>query len=66
MWSERAPQDVIETKIWPRLLAVAERLWSPADRRDYEEFRERWRRHRHRLTALGVDYGPADVREDEL
>jgi len=59
MWTEYAPEDVVDTKIWPRLTAIAERLWSPVDRRDFNDFRQRWLHHRHRLDALGVAYGPA-------
>ena len=58
MWTERTPEDVVETRIWPRLAAIAERLWSPADARDWDGFRARWLRHRDRLVRLGVDVGP--------
>ncbi len=58
MWTEYAPEDIVDTKIWPRLAGIAERLWSPADRRDFEDFRDRWQHHRSRLESLGVTVGP--------
>ncbi len=58
MWTEYAPEEIVDTKIWPRLAALAERLWSPADRRDFDDFRARWRHHKPRLEALGVTPGP--------
>ena len=30
MWSEMITKDNIDVRIWPRLFAIAERLWSPA------------------------------------
>ena len=34
LWSELVPADILDLKLWPRLYAVAERLWSPAAMRD--------------------------------
>ena len=31
LWTELAPAHTLDLKLWPRLYAVAERLWSPAD-----------------------------------
>jgi hexosaminidase len=58
MWTEYAPQETIDSKVFPRILAMAERLWSPKARNDYREFHKRVRRHYGRLDRLGVDYGP--------
>lgn len=58
MWTEYAPEEIVDTKIWPRLAALAERLWSPADRSDFFDFSRRWRIHKPRLEALGVTPGP--------
>jgi hexosaminidase len=57
MWTERAPRDVVDARIWPRLLAMAERLWVPGERRDFDAFRARVAHHYARLDALGVAYG---------
>ncbi len=58
MWSEHAPQEVVDAKMFPRTLAMAEVLWSPASGRDYKEFYARVQRHYARLNDLGVMYGP--------
>ena len=57
MWTERAPQSIVDAMIWPRLLAMAERLWAPADRRDWPEFRARAAAAAPRLRRLGIAYG---------
>ncbi|TLX47427.1 beta-N-acetylhexosaminidase [Pseudoalteromonas phenolica] len=31
MWSEMITKDNIDVRVWPRLFAIAERLWSPAE-----------------------------------
>lgn len=30
LWTELVPADALDSKLWPRLYVVAERLWSPA------------------------------------
>lgn len=61
MWSERAPQHSIDSKVFPRILAMAEVLWSPAERRDFAAFKQRVNREYPRLDALGVEYGMETV-----
>jgi len=34
LWAELVPASVLDLKLWPRLYAIAERLWSPAELRD--------------------------------
>jgi hexosaminidase len=57
MWTEHAPQETIDSKVFPRILALSEVLWSYPAERDYEEFQERVIHHLVRLDAIGVDYG---------
>jgi hexosaminidase len=40
-WTEIADERNIETRIWPRAAAIAERLWSPASRKDPEDMYNR-------------------------
>ncbi len=58
MWTEDAPQETVEGKLFPRLLALAEVLWSPAGLRVYPEFYARVQDHFTRLDRLNIKYGP--------
>lgn len=41
LWSEIINEDSIDRRLWPRAFAVAERLWSSAERRDEEAMYQR-------------------------
>jgi hexosaminidase len=56
MWTEHAPRDRIESMLYPRIVAFAERLWSPARRADFNDFRRRLDVHEKRLELMGVDF----------
>lgn len=57
MWTEYAPQETVDSKVFPRLLAISEVLWTYSNQREYPEFLKRVRYHYNRLDALGVSYG---------
>jgi hexosaminidase len=57
MWTERAPQETVDSKVFPRLVAMAECLWSFPENKDFANFHQRLQRHYQRLDALGVKYG---------
>ncbi|MFZ5519010.1 MAG: family 20 glycosylhydrolase [Candidatus Zhuqueibacterota bacterium] len=57
VWTERAPQPLVDQKVFPRLLAMSETLWSPAGGKEFREFHGRVRRHYNQLNFMGVDYG---------
>jgi hexosaminidase len=57
MWSEYAPQEYIDDRLFPRLLALSEVVWTYPAERNFEEFRQRVQRHYDRLDLLGVTYG---------
>jgi hexosaminidase len=61
MWTERAPQETIDSKVFPRILAMAEVLWTSDSTKDFKEFRKRMKIHLKRLDKLGVTYGPETV-----
>ena len=56
MWSERAPQHRIDMMLFPRLCAFCEVLWSPGDRRVWNDFTKRMEVHLKRLDNLNVKY----------
>jgi len=40
----------------PRIVAFAEKLWSPARRANFDDFRRRLAVHEKRLELMGVDF----------
>eukprot|EP01129_Flabellula_baltica_P007709 TRINITY_DN3012_c0_g1_i1.p1 TRINITY_DN3012_c0_g1~~TRINITY_DN3012_c0_g1_i1.p1 ORF type:complete len:522 (+),score=64.93 TRINITY_DN3012_c0_g1_i1:38-1603(+) len=54
MWTEQVDQHTIEQKIWPRALAIAERLWSDKSVADVQAAIPRLENHRDELIALGI------------
>ena len=57
LWTEEvATAERAEYMLMPRLCALAEALWSPADARDWESFKRRLKRHAARLDRLGIVY----------
>lgn len=58
VWTEHIPQDQFDAWAFPRLLAVAEVLWAPAEGKKYEEFAARVGWHEPRMKAIGIKYGP--------
>lgn len=61
MWTEHAPQHLVESKVYPRLTALAEVYWSGPGHtmRDgaYGDFLARLDHHYQRMDALGIEYG---------
>ena len=55
-WSEYTCNETeLQWKMWPRACATAEVLWSPAGKRDWNDFRRRMAQHRRRLLAQHVN-----------
>ena len=63
-WShiDREP-ELVDAQLFPRLLALAERGWSPASDRDWPDYRSRAQPHLLRLRQLGIHYHPLDLGE---
>lgn len=57
MWTEHAPQETVDSKVFPRMLALAEVLWTYPEQRNYAEFSKRVNEHYTRLDALGIRSG---------
>jgi hexosaminidase len=56
MWGEHVTPESIDSRIWPRLGAIAERLWSPRDVRDVPDMYRRLGVLRGRLELLGLGH----------
>lgn len=57
LWTEYMPHPRhVEYMAFPRMCALSEVLWSPADGRDYTDFRRRLDGHLPRLDRMGVNY----------
>lgn len=57
MWSERAPQESVDQKVFPRILAMAEVLWRYPEQRNYNVFKNLVRQNYSILNKLNVNYG---------
>jgi hexosaminidase len=57
LWTERAPQETVDSKLFPRILALAEVFWSDPKGRSYDEFYSRLQSYYPDMTALGIEYG---------
>jgi len=56
MWAEWVTPETIDSRIWPRTAAIAERLWSPREVRDVEDMYRRLAVVSVRLEELGLTH----------
>jgi hexosaminidase len=54
MWAEYVTPETVDSRLWPRAAAVAERLWSPAPVTDVEDLYRRLGRQEERLVHHGI------------
>lgn len=55
IWTEYVDGQTIDSRIWPRMAAIAERLWSPATVTDIPFMYQRLDLFRIRLAAWGIN-----------
>jgi hexosaminidase len=61
LWTEYMPDSRhVEYMAWPRLLAMAENLWTPKALKDFPQFEQRLAPALQRLDVQDVNYRPAD------
>ena len=56
MWGEQLDYNTVDSRIWPRTAAVAERLWSPASVRDVPDMYRRLAIVSLEIDALGLEH----------
>jgi hexosaminidase len=56
MWEEQTSSQSIDSRIWPRTAAVAERLWSPRNVNDVDDMYRRLAVEALRLESLGLTH----------
>ena len=62
MWAELVSSETVDSRVWPRMAAIAERYWSPAEVRDVDSMYQRMAVVSRELEWTGVkhraNYGP--------
>ncbi len=56
MWAELVSPETIDSRIWPRTCAIAERLWSPAEVKDVADMYRRLSKVSLNLEELGLTH----------
>ncbi len=55
-WAELVTPETVDSRIWPRTAAIAERFWSPAAVRDVDEMYRRMEIVSHQLEEVGLTH----------
>jgi hexosaminidase len=61
MWSEFVTPENIDSRIWPRTAAIAERFWSPQDVRDVDSMYRRLAIVSQKLDYYGLEHNSATL-----
>jgi hexosaminidase len=68
MWAEQLNPETVDSRVWPRTMAVAERFWSPQSDRDVSDMYRRLRINSLKLEDVGLRHisGPEVLRRNLL
>jgi hexosaminidase len=61
LWSEHAPQELVDQKVFPRMLGMSEVLWRNSETRDYANFFQQVERQLSTLKMMDVDFGFSQI-----
>jgi hexosaminidase len=66
MWAEQIHAETVDSRVWPRSLAIAERFWSPQGDRDVADMYRRLRVAELELEDVGLTHisGPQKLRRN--
>jgi hexosaminidase len=66
MWGEHINAETVDSRVWPRTLAIAERFWSPQSNRDVTDMYRRLRITSLKLEDVGITHisGPQKLRRN--
>jgi len=56
MWTEWVTPEILDSRVWPRTAAIAERLWSPQETQDLNSMYARLEQLNWRLDWLGLTH----------
>ena len=66
LWTERVPtQDHLEYMLYPRLTALAEVLWTPKEKRNWQGYLQRLEAHYPVMEAMDINYYVDDAINDK-
>lgn len=63
LWTELVTDELLDTRLWSRMPAIAERFWSPADARDTDDMYRRLKATQAALACMGVVDPVRDLRQ---
>jgi hexosaminidase len=68
MWAEQLNPETVDSRVWPRTFAIAERFWSPQSDRDVQDMYRRLRIASLELEDVGLTQisGPEKLRRNIL
>ncbi|MGB6688141.1 MAG: beta-N-acetylhexosaminidase [Terracidiphilus sp.] len=66
MWGEQIDAETVDSRVWPRTMAIAERFWSPQSDRDVDDMYRRLRLASLELEDVGLTHiiGPEKMRRN--